>query len=387
MHVAVLGGGYAGLVTARSLERRLPDDVDLTVVDDTGDHLLAHELHRTIRRPGLADAIAVPLVDLLDRADVRTARVETVDREARRVELADGGLDYDVVAVCLGGETAFFDLPGVEENATPLKRLEHAATIREEFRELVDAGGGTVVVGGAGLAGVQVAGELAAFARGEGVADDTRVLLVEQRDTVAPPFSAEFASAIDQELTAQGVEVRTGTAVRAADEEAVTVEDGEVAYDQFVWTGGIRGTDAMGDERPGVRPHLQVDERTFVVGDAGSVVDADGEAVPDSAQAAVRAGRVAARNVASVVDGLREGDTTTVGLKRWRFTSPGWVVSVGDSAVAQVGPTVLRGELASLAKAGVGVSYLARRGSYGSAAAVARAEAPGPLDRLAGLIP
>lgn len=387
MHVLVLGGGYAGLVTARGLERRLPDDVDLTVVDDTGEHLVQHELHRVIRRPDLAEDIAIPLADLLDDAEVRRARVQGVDRDRRRVELDDGTLSYDVAAICLGAETAFFDLPGVEDHATPLKRLEHAATIREEFLEVVESGGGTVVVGGAGLAGVQVAGELSAFAREEGVGDDVRVLLIEQRDTVAPPFSGAFADAIQSELTELGVDVMTGTTVEGADEDVVSLADGEVAYDQFVWTGGITGTAAMDGERPGVRAHLQVDERTFAVGDAAAVVDADGGSVPASAQAAVRAGRVAARNVASVVDGLHEGETTTVGLKRWRFTSAGWLVSVGDSAVAQVGPTVLRGDLASLAKAGVGVSYLARTGSYGSAAALLRAETRGPLDRLTGLLP
>ena len=51
MRVAVLGAGYAGLTVARQLERTLPDDVELVVVDDTGEHLLKHEIHRAIRHP------------------------------------------------------------------------------------------------------------------------------------------------------------------------------------------------------------------------------------------------------------------------------------------------------------------------------------------------
>lgn len=373
MHVVVLGGGYAGLLVARELGERLPEDVALTLVDETGDHLVQHELHKTIRNPEFADAITLPLADLVD-CEVRTARVESIDRGARRVELDDGALTYDVCAVCLGSETDFHGIDGVEEHATPLKRLDHAAEVREGFERVVAAGGGRVVVGGAGLAGVQVAGELAEFARETGVAADTEVLLVEQLESVAPNFPANFRRAVREELVERDVTIRTGTQVEDCDAEAVTLSGERVAYDQLVWTGGVRGPDALGGERPTVRAHLRLDDRTFAVGDAARVIDADGEAVPASAQAAVRAAPVAARNVARVVDSLRTDDDTDVSLEQWRFDSPGWLVSVGDDAVAQLGPQVVRGTFANLVKSGVGVTYLADHGSLRAALDVVRGD-------------
>ena len=74
MRVAVLGAGYAGLTVARRLERRLPDGVELVVVDESDRHLVQHELHSLVRYPELTEAITLPLSEVLSGATVRQAR-------------------------------------------------------------------------------------------------------------------------------------------------------------------------------------------------------------------------------------------------------------------------------------------------------------------------
>ncbi|MFC4406120.1 NAD(P)/FAD-dependent oxidoreductase [Haloarchaeobius iranensis] len=431
MRVAVLGAGYAGVTLTKQLEKRLPEDVELVLVDDTGVHLVQHELHRLVRRPSLADVITIPLTDLVDRAEVRERRVTEVDRGDRVVRFADGTtLSYDVAAVCLGAETAFYDLPGVEEHATPLKRLEHATHIREEF-DAVRERDGHVVVGGAGLSGVQVAGELAQVAADDreataqaeaaeqeevrisldeadaesetdeavdavGPTDDefdqgfedfgevdtlpeegVTVTLLEQFDSVAPNFPERFQRAVHDELVERGVDVQTGATVERATADAVHLADGTtIEYDQFIWTGGIRGPDAMAGDRPVVRSTLSLDRTTFVVGDAARMVDDDGEAVPASSQSAIRAARVAAENIDRMVDHLRDGDPGDFDprLDRFDFDSPGWLVSVGDGAVAQVGPTVFTGTAALALKATVGGGYLSSVGAVRNAVDLVNSE-------------
>ncbi|MFC7177350.1 NAD(P)/FAD-dependent oxidoreductase [Halosegnis marinus] len=372
MHVAVLGAGYAGLTAVRRLERRLPDDAGLTLVNDEPYHLVQHELHRAIRRPDIADTIRVPLDDVLDRAEFVEARVESVDRAAGTATLDTGEeLDYDYAAVCLGAETAFYDLPGVEANAIPLKRLADAERVRERF---LDADGGRFVVGGAGLSGIQVAGELAALADEEGV--DAEVVLLEMADSVAPGFAPDFQEAVRAELDDRGIDVRTGTAVAGADASTVELESGEeLDYDGFVWAGGIRGPAALGGERPETRANLRAENGTFLVGDAARVVDDEGAPVPASAQAALREAKVAADNIAALVAHDREG---TGGfeprLDRYTFDTPGWVVTVGDGAVAKVGPTVLRGQAARAAKATIGAAHLSSVGAITNASRLVREE-------------
>ncbi|GAA0202017.1 NAD(P)/FAD-dependent oxidoreductase [Haladaptatus pallidirubidus] len=364
MQIAVLGAGYAGLTLARKLERSLPDDANFVVVEQTGKHLVQHELHRVIRRPSLADDISIPLEDVLD-CEIRETRVESIDPEENVVVFEDGELEYDYAGVCLGAETAFYDLPGVEEHATPLKRLHQAETIREEF---FTNEGGRVVVGGAGLSGVQVAGELAALAREEEM--NTEIVLLEQFATVAPSFPSNFQQAVEKELEKRDVEIQTGTAVKRADDEEIMLADGTVLpYDQFIWTGGIRGPDALGGDRPQVDSTLRLGDGTFVVGDAGRVVDADGEAVPASAQSAIREARVVAANIARLVEDKSDGDGDVFDtrLEQFSFNSPGWLVSVGDGAVAQVGPTVVTGKPAKALKTTVGAGYLSSVGAVRNA--------------------
>jgi len=384
MRVAVFGAGYAGLSLARRLERTLPTDAELVVVDESTDHLVQHELHRVVRRPSLADEITVDLDAVLD-CEVRQADVTHVDPDAGEATLSpvsegataetDGGeetLSYDVGAVCLGAQTAFYGLAGVREHATPLKRLAHARQIREDFLGLGD--GDRVVVGGAGLSGIQVAGELAALADEEGV--DSEVLLLEQEAEVAPAFPESFQQAVHESLLDAGVTVRTGDGVTAADETAISLDTGEdLAYDQFVWTGGIQGPPALADDRPVVRADLRLGDRTFAVGDAARVVDSDGEAVPASASAAIREARVAADNVAALVEHRRTDDGGfEPRLSRYTFDVPGWLVSVGNDAVAKVGPTVLTGRAAMAMKTTVGAGYLSTVGAVENAADLVREE-------------
>ncbi|AUX08423.1 NADH dehydrogenase [Halalkaliarchaeum desulfuricum] len=386
MRVVVFGAGYAGLTLTQQLESSLPDSVELLLVDETETHLVRHELHRVIRRPDVIDAIEVPLGSVLDRARVVTGRVDEIDPQtglatfqeghAPGIASEDGTLSYDYGAVCLGSETAFYDLPGVCEHAIPLKRKAHALSIRDRFLDLCEAveqgETGRVVIGGGGLSGIQIAGELAALAGERGLSvgpvdepDATdeplvEIVLLEQLETLAPGFGSAFQRAIRSALVDHGVDVRTETPVREATADTVETDAGTLESDLFVWAGGIRGPDATAGERPTVRSDLRLSESTFVVGDAGRIVDADGRSVPATASAAIRASETAAENLTRLVEHDLEGSAEfEPSLERYRYSVPGWAVSVGDEAVAVVGGQVLTGQPARKLKAAIGGGYLA----------------------------
>lgn len=361
MHVAVLGAGYAGITLVRKLERTLPDSVELTLVDERDTHLVQHYLHRVVRNPELGDKLTVPLAECCRRATIRQATVEAIDPDTGVAELDDGTLEYDIGAVCLGAQTAYYDLPGLRSHGMALKRLADAQRIRETFLR-VRENGGRVIVGGAGLSGIQIAGELAELATGT---DDAAVeiLLVEQEPNVAPGFPSAFQEAVTEELQARDVEVRTETAVEAANEDTLSVADGSsLSYDQLIWTGGITGPAALSGSRPRVRSTLRLGQRTFGLGDAVSVVDDEGSPVPATAQTAVRQASVAAENMEALVSHDQE-EGFEPRLSRYVYDSPGWVVTVGDGTVAQVGARVVRGRPAKAIKTTVGVQHLAGVGA------------------------
>ncbi len=367
MHVVVLGAGYAGVTLARKLESLLPNNVELTLIDESETHLVQHEVHRAIRRPSITDAIEIPLSTLFDRAEIITDRVAAVDTERNQVSLESGDtVHYDYAGVCLGAETAYYGLDGLEAHALPLKSVTDAEAIRKQALDVIDSGEqARFVVGGAGLSGVQVAGELATLTAEEDAADRIDILVVEQLDSVAPAFPEAFQAALEDELTDRGIELWTETAVERATDSAIetrnesTGDEQSVGYDLFVWTGGIGGSAVMAGDRPVVQSDLRLNKSTFAVGDAAKIVDANGEAVPASAAAAIRSARVAADSIASLVEwDLDEREGFEPRLAQFRFDAPGWIVSVGDGAVAQVGPKVVTGSSAKLLKASVGAGYL-----------------------------
>lgn len=361
MDVAVLGAGYAGVAATRRLEVTLPDAVDLCLVDDTGIHEIQHEIHRVIRFPELADELRIPVADVVDRAATRDGVVTSVDPDTGRIEtLAGDPLTPDYVIVSLGSVTADYGIPGVAEYGQSCKSVEDAAAIRN--RALASPSGARMVVAGAGLTGIQVAGELAASEA------DVHVTLLEQESRVAPRFPSAFAEAIRRALDRAGVEVRTDATIsRVGADELELAGREQITYAELVWTGGIRGPDAISGERWRVDADLRAGRRAFVAGDAAAATDDRGEPVPAAAQTAVRQGWVAANNVSRLVRGNDGGLVFEPRLDRYRYQPPGWFVTVGDATVGMLGDRVLTGAAAEAAKTTVGTGYLTSIGAVDTA--------------------
>lgn len=375
MQVLVMGGGYGGVVAVSRLERRLPDEVDLLIIDRADSHTIRHELHRVIRRPAFVDTIQIPFDRIVDRAEFVQGSVSTLDPDIGSVELEDGrGFEYDAGIVSFGASPAYYGLAGVEEHGVPLDTPADAEAIGTAMRDLLETGTGQVVVGGGGLAGVQAAGELAEIRR-QWEETDVDIMVVEQAQTLAPRFDETLGRHIQDALSDLQVQFRTGAEIVDATPETVELANGtSLRADLFVWTGGIGGREALRNERPRVRADLRLGETTFAVGDAVRIVDDNGSAVTPSAQTAIGAAPVAAANVRKAIDATRDGKSIRPRYDRYREGSFAWVVSVGDQVVAKVGPQVVTGQPARALKSTVGVGYLSSAGAIKEALTLVREE-------------
>jgi len=131
----------------------------------------------------------------------------------------------------------------------------------------------------------------------------------------------------------------------------------------------------MGGDRPLVYDDLRLDDHAVVVGDAARAVDADGEPVPASASAAIREARTVAANIHRLVDHDRgTGEGFRPRLDPYRFDVPGWIVTVGDGTVAQLGPEVVTGGPARAMKAAVGAGHLSSVGAVRNAVDLVESE-------------
>ncbi|PSQ56586.1 NADH dehydrogenase FAD-containing subunit [Halobacteriales archaeon SW_7_71_33] len=340
--VAVLGAGYAGAKAAQSLDRQLSDrGTELVWVSDCDYHLVLHEAHRVVRDPEVADAITVPVAEIAPGAEFVEGTVDRVDVEERTVAVDDArDVEYDYALVALGSETAFYGIPGVDEHAHTLKTLDDALGIHEA---VVDAAASAthddparVVVGGAGLSGVQTAGEVAEYRDHHDAPVEVR--LVEALEEVFPGNDESVQRALRRRLADADVTVTTGDPVTEVTADELRFDEGDpLECDVFVWTGGITGCEPLESLSVDREEHSNrvladvtfrtSDERVFAVGDAAVIEGADGDdPAPPTAQAAWQAADVAAGNLLRAMDGRS--------LERWRYEDKGTLVSVGERAVA-----------------------------------------------------
>src|SRR5215207_1705757 len=121
-HVVVVGGGFAGVATAKGLADK--KSVRVTLLDKNGYHQFQPLLYQVATAELTPDDIAFDLEDIFrghENVEVRKAEVMSADPETRRVTLADDTtIDGDVVVLAAGSQPNFFHTPGAEEFAFPL---------------------------------------------------------------------------------------------------------------------------------------------------------------------------------------------------------------------------------------------------------------------------
>src|SRR4029077_15015172 len=128
--VLILGGGFGGLLAAKSLKRA---PVQVTLLDRRNFHLFQPLLYQ-VATGGLSPPnIAPPLRAVLKRqrnTRVLLAEAIDIDLAQRRVRLSDGEIGYDTLIVATGARHHYFGHPEWESAAPGLKTIEDATEIR-----------------------------------------------------------------------------------------------------------------------------------------------------------------------------------------------------------------------------------------------------------------
>ena len=340
-NVVVVGAGYAGAGAVKSFEDEIEDgEAELTWISEHDYHLVLHETHRVIRHPEVESKVAIPVEEIKSPStNFIRDRVTGVDTDEQTLELQDGEpVGYDYLLLAVGSSTAFFGIDGLREHALTLKSLDDAREIHEAIRtageDATQSEPAQVLVGGAGLSGIQIAGEIA------GYRDDTHapieIKLIEGLDEIFPGNDPEVQGALKKRLLDRDIEILTGDFISEVDENSVYLGEESMPYDVLVWAGGITGrepaanSDLAKDERS-KRLHAESnfqtsDDRVFAIGDTALIDQGGDEQAPPTAEAAWTAAEVAGENLVRALRGAP--------LKSWQHTDKGTAVSVGEDAVA-----------------------------------------------------
>lgn len=372
--ILIVGAGYGGVATAVGLEKQ---GQPFTLVNKHDYHYFTTLMHETAGgRSERFEDYKADLNEIL-RADDSQIVVDTVKElrpQENKVLGEQGEYDYDYCVVSLGNAPEYFGIPGMHENALVLRSLDTAMQIHEhieyQFATFRDDGDETklkVIVGGAGLTGIELCGELAdslpeLAMRYEIPLDKVELINLEAAPTILPMLDEKLREKAAHILDSKGVQLRTGTAIVKVNPNQVELKTGEtIDAKTIIWTGGVRANPLIKDAgfetdnkgRAKVNEFLQsVDfSNVFVIGDSAWFTGPDGKPLPPTAQAAEQMGGHLVKNLLHMMNGEQ--------MEPFVFHNLGTLASLGhELGVGSVKGMATTGVPASLMKEATKVKYL-----------------------------
>ncbi|PYI52513.1 NAD(P)/FAD-dependent oxidoreductase [Paenibacillus flagellatus] len=377
--IVILGGGYGGLLAALTTRKYMSaEEATITIVNRFPTHQIITELHRLAAGNLSEKAVALPLEKLLKgkQVNLMVDTVLEISPDNKQVKLAGGAyLQYDLLVVALGSETAFFGIPGLQEHSFTLKSVNDANKLRAHVEARIEAysisnnkADATFVVGGGGLTGIELVGEFAdmlpQLCRKYAVDfNDISLYCVEAGPSILAGFAPELVQRAQSSLEKRGVKFLIGVAITEMKETSVSLKDGSsIETNTLVWTGGVQGNAVVANSgievnrgRATVTESLQSTSHPdiFLAGDSAVVMSPEGRPYPPTAQLAWQMGELIGYNIYAYFKGAT--------MESFKPVFSGTLASLGrKDAIGTIGgnQTRLKGLPASLMKEASNIRYL-----------------------------
>ena len=360
--IVIVGGGVAGIAAALRLEKKHLPNVKIVLVNDKPHFEYHSALYRLVTGSSPLE-VCIPLRNIFFKKNIEIVedRIIELHKESKTIVGSSGSqYHYDYLLLGLGSETNYFNIPGLKEFSFGMKSITEAIRLKRHISEtlltckidftnkveqICDA---NFVVIGAGATGVELAGQLIAYARAlaeEYGIDPTLVSveLIEGAPKILPALPKEFTDPIELHLRALGINIFLNRSIEREEVEEVFLKDMEMKARTVIWTAGVRANvmyEAWGlpiDKRGKVEvdEHLRLkDEPTvFIIGD-GAATKFSGWA-----QSATYDGN----HVADIIDEMIRGGTH---FSPYRSTMPINAIPAGPKwAAVLLGPVRIYGRL------------------------------------------
>jgi NADH:ubiquinone reductase (H+-translocating) len=379
--VLILGGGFAGVYTARCLEKLLrSEEASITLINRENYWVYQPMLPEVISGSiGLTNVVS-PIRRLCPRTNLIMREVEDIDLKRQIVTISPGfrprqlELKYDHLVIALGNITNFHGMPGMIENAMPFRTLADAIALRNHLIHALEEADVeedpelrrrllTFVVGGGGFSGVEVMAELNDFVRSVKRNylrlrhEPHRCVIVQAGERILPEMSEPLAMFAQRILRKRGIDIILNDRLKAATSERAILQSGtEIPCKTLISTVPsalpqvVQKLDCPKERgKLLVNAHLELKDyegKVWALGDCACITTAAGTKVPPTAQHATREAITAAINIAAAVRGGNQAEFGFEGL--------GTLGSLGHgAAVAQIGSVTVSGLLAWLLWRGV----------------------------------
>ena len=269
--IVVLGGGYAGILTAKKLAKRVKkakvNDVEITVIDRNPFHTMLTELHEVAAQRVEESSIRIDLRRVFEGRNVTvvTDDILEADYNGKKLVGANAAYEFDYLVLATGSRPTFFGISGAKEHSYTLWSYDDAIKLRERINAMFLAASRepdeekkrkllTFYVIGAGFTGVEMAGELAELAPilcAKYDIDPSFVNIIEGDilERVVPVLPENLSAKVQRRLEKMGVTLMLKCGICGIGPDWVEfkeVESGEVQRidaGTVIWTAGIEGSE------------------------------------------------------------------------------------------------------------------------------------------------
>lgn len=368
--LVIVGGGFAGIATYRSLPRSVYQHYRITIIDKHNYFLFTPLLHEVATGSLEAQHVVESYEQILRPGDrIIESEVQGFDFENQMIRFNEREpMSYDIAVVALGSTTNFFGTPGAQEHSFLLKDLGDAQKLRNHFIDMFKRASevdseteqkeilSTLIIGG-GPTGVELAAETAElffhtfknYYEGTMDISHASLTLVNAGESLLSPFSPASQYYAQKILREKGVTVLNKTFVKEVYEDSVlTGSDTTIKANTIVWAAGV---DVQALEtsshlerkknRVSVTNTLQLEhhDNVFFLGDMASVSGTGERGLPMLAQVAKQQGECTGKNIARLIDDQP--------LHKFVFKRKGSLASLGRfQAIAEINGINFYGPLA-----------------------------------------
>ena len=198
IRVCIIGGGMSSIGVITELQKRLKDDVDITLVTPALTKHFYIASVRAIVEPEMANQLFVPYKKLFDGTNGRVIQSEAIKIEESRVFLKNGEIvKFDYLVACTGMQ---YSAPFKTSKSNAEESIQQFKDISADILKSK-----TILLVGGGPTGVEVAGEIA------DKYPEKKITLIHGGSQLIPGgFKDSFKQKVKSELEKKNVKVIVG---------------------------------------------------------------------------------------------------------------------------------------------------------------------------------
>ena len=346
--IVIIGGGFAGLQLAKSLNNKRKKVI---VIDRVNHHMFQPLFYQVACGRIEPSNISFPFRKIFQRSrnvQYRMTDVQKILPEQNKIITEDAEFTYDKLVIATGCKTNFFGNRKMEHLTFGMKNTQEAIAIRNHvlltFEKLIierkrsDDGNWNIVIVGSGPTGVELAGAFAEMKKDilprdypHMNFDNLNIILVSSTTTPLSVMSEESQQMSEKYLKELGVQFMSDEFVTDYDGDKVYMKSGKtIASNNVIWAAGVTGNIIEGlNPEVMIRNRYKTDrfnrvfgyENIFAIGDIAYMETPKyPQAHPQVANVAINQGKNLGRNF------LRKSENE---WKEYEYNDQGSMATIG----------------------------------------------------------